>query len=65
MLMEFLHRFCNISQPATGRLLGGIDYSAVSQARKRLHIKIHNEPELEKKFNNIQDKLSQMSMVKI
>lgn len=39
MLMELLHRFCKITQPEIGRLLGGIDYSAVSQARKRLYIK--------------------------
>jgi hypothetical protein len=55
----------SITQPEIGRLLGGIDYSAVSQARKRLHIKIQNEPAWEKKFNQIQGKLSQMSRVKI
>jgi len=30
MLMELLYRFCKISQPEIGRLVGGIDYSAVS-----------------------------------
>ena len=35
MLMELLYRFCQISQPEIGMLVGGIDYSAVSQARKR------------------------------
>jgi putative transposase len=57
MLMELLYRFCNITQPAIGRLLGGIDYSAVSQARKRLHIKIQNEPQWRKKFIQTQHKL--------
>jgi chromosomal replication initiation ATPase DnaA len=65
MLMELLHRLCKITQPEIGRLLGGIDYSAISQARKRLYIKLQNEPELEKKFNQIQIKLSQMSRIKI
>jgi hypothetical protein len=65
MLMELLYRFCQITQPEIGRLLGGIDYSAVSQARKRLQLKMLNEPELEKKFNQMRDKLSQMSRVKI
>jgi len=65
MLMELLHRFCKISQPEIGRLLGGIDYSAVSQSRKRLYNKIQNEPEWEKYFNQIQDQLSQMSRLKI
>jgi putative transposase len=65
ILMDMLYRFCKITQPEIGKLLGGIDYSAVSQARKRLHIKIMKEPEWKKKFNAIQSKLSQMSMVKI
>jgi putative transposase len=60
MLMEFLYRFCKITQPEIGKLVGGIDYSAVSLARKRLHLKIRNEPEWEKKFNQIRNKLSQM-----
>ena len=36
MLIELLYRFCQVTQPQIGRLVGGIDYSAVSQARKRL-----------------------------
>jgi DNA-binding MarR family transcriptional regulator len=35
MLMEFLYRFCTITQPEIGRIVG-IDYSAVSQARRSL-----------------------------
>jgi hypothetical protein len=35
MLMELLYRLCKITQPEIGKLLGGIDYSAVSLARKR------------------------------
>lgn len=61
MLMEMLYRFCKITQPEIGKLLGGIDYSAVSQARKRLHLKMANEPELQKKFNALQVKLRKMS----
>lgn len=60
MLMEFLYRFCKITQPEIGKLLGGIDYSAVSLARKRLQLKIQNEPEWGKKFNQIRNELSQM-----
>ena len=40
MLMELFYRFCHITQPEIGRLTGGIDYSAVSQARKRLRIRM-------------------------
>ncbi len=57
MLMEMLYRICNITQPEIGKLLGGIDYSAVSQARKRLQIKIEKEPELAKKMIQIQNAL--------
>jgi len=64
ILMELLYRFCKITQPEIGKLLGGIDYSAVSQARKRLRTKIENEPEWGKKFNKIKSKLGQMSGIK-
>jgi putative transposase len=60
MLMEFLYRFCKITQTEIGKLLGGIDYSSVSLARKRLQIKIQKEPEWEEKFSQIRNKLSQM-----
>jgi chromosomal replication initiation ATPase DnaA len=65
MLMELLYRLCDITQPEIGRLLGGIDYSAVSQARKRLRIKILNDPDQGKKFKQLREKLDQMSRVKI
>jgi putative transposase len=57
MLMEMLYRICHITQPEIGKLLGGIDYSAVSQARKRLQIKIENDPDLAKKAVQIQNAL--------
>jgi len=57
MLMELLYRCCRITQPEIGRLLGGIDYSAVSLARTRLQLKIKNEPEWERKFIQMQKKL--------
>jgi hypothetical protein len=60
MLMEFLYRFCKITQSEIGELLGGIDYSAVSLARKRMQFKIQNEPEWGKKFSQIRNKLGQM-----
>jgi len=54
ILMELLYRFCKITQPEIGRLLGGIDYSAVSLARTRLQLKIKNEPEWGKKLIQMQ-----------
>ena len=65
MLMELLYRFCHITQPEIGRLLGGIDYSAVSQARKRFQLKMQHDPELAERFREIQDNMDQMSRIKI
>jgi chromosomal replication initiation ATPase DnaA len=65
MLMEMLYRLCNITQPEIGKLLGGIDYSAVSQARKRLYAKMQDDPALVEKFKQTQEKITKMSRVKI
>ena len=65
MLMELLYRFCQITQPEIGRLVGGIDYSAVSQARKRLQIRLERELELKKRFDKLSSQLLQLSRGKI
>ena len=52
MLMELLYRFCQITQPEIGRLVGGIDYSAVSQARKRLRVRLESEAKLKRRFDS-------------
>ena len=65
MLMELLYRFCRIPQPEIGRLVGGIDYSGVSQARRRFQIKLENEPNLKKKFNELSEQLVKLSRLKI
>jgi chromosomal replication initiation ATPase DnaA len=65
MLMELLYRLCRITQLEIGKLVGGIDYSAVSQARKRFQQKLAVDKELRKKFFSIQGKLCEMSRVKI
>lgn len=65
MLMELLYRLCPIKQPEIGRLVGGIDYSAVSQARKRLREKLEKDPKLKKRFEKIYDQLTHLSRRKI
>ena len=65
MLMEVLYRDCKLTQPEIGRLVGGIDYSAVSQARKRLRIRMEREPQLRKRFDKLNDQFLQMSRIKI
>jgi REP element-mobilizing transposase RayT len=62
ILMELLYRFCNITQPEIGRLAGGIDYSAVSVARKRLRVKMETDEPLRKRFEDLVDQLSRVKI---
>lgn len=62
ILMELLYRYCNIKQPEIGLLVGGIDYSAVSYARKRLRLKIKKDASLKKRFGDIVDNLSRLKI---
>ncbi len=65
MLMELLYRFCHLTQPEIGKLVGGIDYSAVSQARKRLRIRMEQKPVLKRNFDKISHQLLKQSRIKI
>ena len=65
MLMELLYRFCRITQPEIGKLMDGIDYSGVSQSRKRLREKVDCDPELKDRFNKIIKELQHLSSLKI
>jgi len=60
-LMELLYRCCDITQPEIGRLVGGVDYSAVSQARKRLNEKMAEDKKLKKKYDKIVEQLMILS----
>ncbi len=62
ILMELLYRVCHISQPEIGKLVGGIDYSAVSVARKRLRAKMEANVSLRQKFEDIAIKLSRLKI---
>jgi len=53
--MELLYSFCKISQPEIGRLVGGIDYSAVNRVRRRLRSRMERKPELWKRFDKLSD----------
>ncbi len=53
MLMEFLYRYCKITQPEIGEFFGGIEYSAVSQARIRLQKKIKNDRKTKMRFDEL------------
>ena len=62
MLMELLYRFCHITQPEIGRLVGGIDYSSVSRARQRLQVRMDQEPRLKRRFYKLIDQLSTLKI---
>ena len=62
ILMELLYRYCNIKQPEIGLLVGGIDYSAVSYARKRLRLKIKKDASLKQRFGDMVDELSRLKI---
>jgi len=60
-LMELLYRFCDMKQPEIGRIVGGVDYSAVSQARKRLREKLEGDKELKIKYCKIEEQIVKLS----
>jgi chromosomal replication initiation ATPase DnaA len=62
ILMELLYRFCDIRQPEIGRLVGGLDYSAVSYARKRLRIRMESNLILKQRVEDIANKLSSLKI---
>ena len=53
LLMDVLYRCCDITQPEIGRMVGGVDYSCVSQARKRLREKMIKDKKLLQKCEKI------------
>jgi len=62
MLMEILYRYGRLKQPEIGRMLGGIDYSAVSQARKRFQTKMAHDTVLQAEYQRITGRLSRIKI---
>lgn len=60
-LMELLYRYCDITQPEIGKLLGGVDYSAVSQARKRFREKLEKDKKLKRRCCKIEEQIVKMA----
>jgi hypothetical protein len=58
---ELLYRHCNLPQPEVGRLVGGIDYSAVSQNRRKLQIALVEDTGLKSRFDGIAASLFETS----
>jgi len=53
MLVELLYRYCDVSQAAIGRYVGGIDYSAVSNIRRRLHERWGTDEVIKARFERV------------
>jgi putative transposase len=51
ILMELLYRCCNMTQPEIGRLVGGMDYSSVSVARKQLRLQMKKNIRLKQRVD--------------
>lgn len=61
LVAEFLYHYCNLTQAQIGKILGGIDYMAVYQLRRRLRAKMEHNPDVKKLFyetgNRLKDNL--------
>ncbi|MBW1733560.1 MAG: transposase [Deltaproteobacteria bacterium] len=65
MLMELLYRFSRITQSQIGEMVGGVDYSAVSQARSRLRKRLGEDKKLRAKFETFSREIAHLSRIKI
>ncbi len=55
--LELMYRHAGISQAEIGRLMGGLDYTAVSRERERLREKILEDKRLSKAIEEIETTL--------
>lgn len=65
MLMELLHRRCVITQREIGKLMGGIDYSTVSRARKELDSRMRKDQRIARRFEEVSARVVKNANVKI
>jgi REP element-mobilizing transposase RayT len=57
ILMELLYRYCSLSQREIGVHMGGVDYSAVSLARRRLRERLEKDKILARRLEEIKSAL--------
>jgi hypothetical protein len=65
LVSELLYRYSGLRQREIGNLLGGIDYSAVSRLRTRLHQKIEQDSKAGDIFQAAEAAVKELSIVKI
>jgi len=57
IVAELLYKYCVTTQAEIGVLLGNIDYMSVYQLRGRLKTKMDHDPDVKRKFTDIETKL--------
>jgi chromosomal replication initiation ATPase DnaA len=62
ILMELLYRCCNMTQPEIGRLVGGMDYSSVSVARKQLRLQMKKNIRLKQRVDALIKRFSRLKI---
>ena len=60
-----MYRFSRVTQVQIGEMVGGVDYSAVSQARRRLRKRLGKDDKLRNQFETLGKELSHLSRIKI
>ena len=62
ILMELLYRCCNMKQPEIGRMVGGMDYSSVSVARKFLRDQMKRNELLKQRVKKLINDFSRLKI---
>jgi len=57
LVAEFLYQYCDLTQAQIGKILGGIDYMAVYQLRRRLRAKLAHDADIRKRFEEADNRL--------
>jgi REP element-mobilizing transposase RayT len=65
MLMELLYRYCVLTQIEIGKLMGGVDYTAVSHGRTKLKSGMREDRRLARQFADISNRVIENSRIKI
>jgi hypothetical protein len=57
---ELLYRYSDLTEAGIGRLLGGIDYGAVHQLRRRLKQRVSHDPSVRLEYEGVERELNRL-----
>jgi hypothetical protein len=57
---ELLYRYSDLTEAGIGRLLGGIDYGAVHQLRRRLKERVNRDPSVRVGYDGVERELNRL-----